>query len=164
MSRYKLETIKTSVPNAIDIFYADTESLAEELREIVDNAEGGLAETPRIQTLGETADILEGIDGCKPELSMEAEELLRDVVATVGVMMRGGRKRGAESRATRASNIANFGRAAAEEMRGVVEKLREDEAEAEKLGDELQELEEAADALDEAADEVESAEFPGMFG
>ena len=52
MARHKMRIIECSVIDAVSNAIGELEGLAEEVREVVDGAEGGRAETQRIQTLG----------------------------------------------------------------------------------------------------------------
>src|ERR1700722_16372839 len=115
MSRYKQEIVKMTVEAAVDEFYSGVESLASELREIVDNATDGLSQTQRIQTLDETASALEEL--YRPEISTAAIDLVNSNEISVGVSVLGGKLRGRESRQARASNLSSHAQVAIEEIR-----------------------------------------------
>lgn len=170
MARYKMEIVKTKIMDALDAFYSDINDLREEIQEVVDGAEGGRAETQRIQTLGESAETL---DIERPDLGGDAEAMIEAESTDVGISMRGGKKRGVESRQVRCDNAASHGRAAADYILELVEHLRQEDDEkaddaADKLSDDdqakLEELEDFANQVLEHVEQVEGAEFPGMMG
>lgn len=51
MPRYKLESITTSIEDAICHFYEDCEPLRDECQEVVDNTPESLQSSPRIQPI-----------------------------------------------------------------------------------------------------------------
>lgn len=141
----------TSVADAIGHAWSEIQSLAEEVREIVDNASGtGLENTQRIQTLGETADVLEGLD--EPEVP----DALDGTTVSFSEQLPTRRDRGL-SRAARASNAESAISAAAEAARAWLEETNEE-------SDAYAAVEQLADDLESAASDLSSAEFPGMFG
>lgn len=146
MSRYQLKTIELFALDAIDIFYADIEELANEARDIVDNAPGSLQDSPRNQTLAETADTLEGLVSSKED----APAIENAPKAKIGISVLGGKKAGGESRAVRLANACSHASAG-------VEALRELEEGNEDLSTWL-------DTVEEHISEAEGCEFPGMFG
>lgn len=146
---FKLVPCTGTVGAAVGDGFSALEDLASECREIVENAEGGLAETQRIQTLGETADTLENLS--EPDVPNALQELAvtySDQVPTD--------KRRSPSRATRCANACSQLTAAAEAVRTWLE---ENEGK-----DGANEAEELADALESAVSDAENCEFPGMFG
>jgi hypothetical protein len=140
---------KSTVGAAADDARSELTTLGEECREIVDNASEGLANTQRIQTLGETADTLEGLNEVDiPEKVQEVEVEWTEQVPYD--------KRRGPSRDTRCSNAVQCLQACAEALRTWAEDAPDEEAESEAHS--------TADELDEIAGEAESLEFPGMFG
>lgn len=138
-----MKTVTMGLADAVSYAYGEISSLAEEVREVVDSAEGGRAETQRIQTLGETADTLENIS--EPNVP----ETLAQIQVSFLEIPSG--KRGL-SRAKRRDNATSA-------MSGVVAILENLEDEA--LQDEADEL---RDQVENDQSEAEGAEFPGMFG
>lgn len=161
--------------------YDDLVALGEECREVVDNAGENLANTGRIQTLGETADVIENltevtVPDCADSIDMTYYE---------SVPTRKGRQ---ASRATRRDNACAILNAAADAAEDALENSREHWeawAEFESLTDEEQKErrdegtapEEPVVKEDEEDDvttfandcrdmvnEVEGCEFPGMHG
>jgi hypothetical protein len=169
---YKQEIIKTTAENAISSFYSEIEELAGEVREVVDNAPEGLAESSRIQTMGEAADTLEE---CQEP---DAPKGLWDAFSTeisVSLQVRGGKKRGSESRAVRCSNAASQAQSAIEAVRGWCdekeEALQEEQEKAalaveyvESLESLINEARTYCDEIEEHVGNAEGAEFPGMMG
>ena len=143
-----------SVSDAI----SELQSLGEECREIVDNAEGGLKETSRIQTFEETASALENIS--EPDVPECVDE-----VQVKWYEQRPRRKARAMSRAVRCANAVALLQAASEAAQQWLDdtdcqpedKSAEQEAQRE-------EVESFIDELDNIVSDAESCEFPGMFG
>lgn len=154
MANYKNVQCEGTVSSVADAI-SELQSLGEECREIVDNAEGGLRETARIQTLDETASTLEAVD--EPEVP--------DCVSEVTISyseQRSARKGRGESRAVRRDNAVTVLQAAsgaAQSWLDDTEAAPEDtnESEREEVGDFIS-------TLDDIVSEVEGCEFPGMFG
>lgn len=113
MSRYRPETAKSSALSAIENMFSMAEDLASEAREVCDSIPESLQSGGRGEAFGCTADVLEGLR------APDAPENCPDPECTVTEMVRGGKKRGQESRAIRASNAAAHGRAGADAIRGV---------------------------------------------
>ena len=159
MGSYKNVTTETNVSSVEDAISA-LEELASECREIVDNAEGGLAETARIQTFGETADTLEGISA--PEIP----ECVADLPMTVTTQQATRKGRG-ESRAVRRDNEVAVLSAARD---AVDEWVNQRTGEIEEEGGDVDSDEDVQAAVDFVGEleniisDVESCEFPGMFG
>ena len=150
MGSYKNVQQVGSVGSVADAI-SELQSLAEECREIVDNAEGGLAETARIQTFEETASTLEGIS--EPEVPEVVDELEIRYVE-----QRSTRKGRGESRAVRCANAVSLLQAAQE---AVSVWLEDDANEKHDARDDVEQL---ANDLEEIIGEAEGCEFPGMFG
>ena len=150
MGSYKSRTTESTV-SAISDAISDLTSLGEECREIVDNAEGGLRETQRIQTFDETASALENLsEPDVPEVVAELSITYSEQVST--------RKGRGESRAVRCSNSVAVLQAAQE----AVSVWLEDDANEEHA--DRDDVEQLANDLEEIIGEAESCEFPGMFG
>jgi methyl-accepting chemotaxis protein len=148
---YKTEIRITTLGAAVGDAFSLLESLAEEVREVVDNASDGLSQTQRIQTLEETASTLENLQ--EPEVP----EWLRGTEVTYVEQVQKDKRRG-PSRAARCENATRMLRAAQEV---VTQRLEAQEAQVESEAEEVQEL---LDSISNAADDAESAEFPGMYG
>lgn len=155
---------KGTVANVADAFSA-LEELAGECREVVDNAPNGLSETQRIQTLGETADTLEGINAPdEGDLPPGASDLPIEYSEQQGKRL---------SRSDRRDNAVAILRTAIEVLEAREQELRDSLAEddpddkpdpddeREKHADDIRSY---VDELDNAASEAEGVEFPGMFG
>lgn len=140
-----------SVSDAI----SELQSLGEECREIVDNAEGGLKETSRIQTFEETAGALEGIS--EPDVPECVDE-----VQVIWYEQRPRRKARGASRAVRCANAVALLQAASEAAQGW---LDDTEAAPEDTNEpEREEVQDFIDGLDNIISDAENCEFPGMFG
>ena len=177
MARLKYKSFNGSFETALSTL-SELESLAEECREIVDNASEGLKNTQRIQTFEQTADTLEGID-----VNVDIPDSLTDEVVdwSEGEQTRKGRSL---SRADRRDNAIAGAQAVAERCREIenedepeLEERREDEtdegwSERESMWnaehDEWETRKDdactLADTLEELIGEVEGCEFPGMYG
>lgn len=154
MGSYKSVEQVGSVGSVADAI-SELTGLGEECREIVDNAEGGLAETARIQTFDETASALEGVD--EPDVPQCIDEL-----EVRYFEQRPRRKARAASRAVRCSNAIALLQAvseAAQQWLDDTEAAPEDTNEAER--DEVRDF---IDNLDNIIGDAEGCEFPGMFG
>lgn len=157
MGSYKSVEQVGSVGGVADAISELTE-LGDECREIVDNAEGGLSETARIQTFDETATALEGIN--EPDVPQCIDEL-----EVRYFEQRPRRKARAASRAVRCANAVAMLQAAVEAAQQWLDDTEaapedtsaEDEANRE-------EVESFIDELESIISEVEGCEFPGMFG
>lgn len=150
MKSYKNVACVGTVSSITDAF-AELETLGEECTEIVDNAEGGLAETQRIQTLGETASTLSNLSEPEvPECIGELEIRYADSVPK--------NKRRGPSRAARCGNACGVFTAAAEAAQAWLD----DDANAEH--DDRDDVQTFIDECESLVGEAEGCEFPGMFG
>lgn len=154
---YKRVICTGAIESISDAISALTD-LGEECREIVDNAEGGLKETSRIQTFEETASALEGlheaeVPECISELSIEYSEQVPR------------RKARHPSRAVRCQNAIAVLQAATEAAQQWLDDTdcqpEDMSSEKEEQRDEVQNF---IDELDNIIGDAESCEFPGMFG
>ncbi len=154
---YKSVPCSSSTLASISDAFSAIEELASEVREIVDNAPEGLSETERIQTLGSTADELEGLQ------ELELPEVLQEQGFSYSETFPTDKRRG-PSRACRASNIANLLMGASAR---IDELLEDDEFKAaneddwDSLSGEMSAL---SSELSDTAGTLEGCEFPGMFG
>lgn len=151
---YKIVNQTGTISSVSDAVSALTD-LGDECREIVDNAEGGLKETSRIQTFEETAGTLEGIS--EPDVP----DCIADVAVEYGEQVPR-RKARHPSRAVRCANAVALLQAASESAQQWLddtEAAPEDTNEAER--DEVQDF---IDNLDNIISDAEGCEFPGMFG
>lgn len=155
---YKSVQQEASVSDAVSIAFSYLEDLAGECREVVDNASENLANTQRIQTLGETADALESFS--EPEVP--------EVFESHRVKFTEQQKRN-PSRASRCGNAVAALQAvvdACEERIQELEKILADPEYVVTPGREAEHeaLETLRDACQEAIDAAEACEFPGMYG
>lgn len=152
---YKHEQKKEALGICLSIFYGDIETLRDEIGEVVENAPN--QELPRIQTLSETVSTLETVE--EQEFPADLPGDLEKRECSYSIMVKPGKQRGRESRATRCGNACNAGRAALDELRAFMES-----ADNKLTDDQHDELEDFCTNLEEAVDNAESAEFPGMYG
>lgn len=138
---YRTVQSQSNVGAAVADAFSALQELGAECREVVDNASAGLAATARIETLGESADALEGIQ--EPDIPEAAEAI--NVTITE---QKPYDKRRSPSRSVRCSNACSA-------LEVCYEALKGNKAEA------MQELAEEIHAIIE---DCESLEFPGMFG
>jgi cytochrome P450 len=140
----KIKTTERTMPiaDAVSYAYGELESLAEECREVVDNAEGGLANTQRIQTLDETASTLEGIT--EPDVEEEVGKL----EIKFHEQQPASKSKGLSRNSRRDNAVAALDAA--------IQHLTDAEKH-----DDYQDL---IDDLERIKDDAESVEFPGMYG
>lgn len=159
MGSYKNVPCQSNV-SAISDAVSAIEDLASECREIVDNAEGGLRETSRIQTFDETAGTLEGIS--EPDVP----ECVADLPINYNEQ-RVTRKGRSESRAVRRDNalaVISAAREAVDEWVNTRTGEIEDAGGSVDDDDEVQAAVEFVGELENIESELENCEFPGMFG
>jgi hypothetical protein len=137
--RPKPKIEETSLAEAIHSGFDDWGELAEECRELVDNAPPGISETQRIQTFDETASVLEGLE--EPKVADE----LADIKVSFPVYK-------ARSRAARCCN-------ARDAIEVCIEALALHEGDPRSAA-----AKDLRDVLQDAVNETENCEFPGMFG
>ncbi len=147
-SSYKNITCKGTVASIEDAFNV-LEELGNEIRDVVEAAEGGFAATQRIVTLGETADALELLS--TPDVPEHLRELPIEYVERT--MMRKGRQPGREVRCDNALNV----------LRAAGEAIEKWLTEGDDTGNRM-EAEELSSLLEDAIFTGEGCEFPGMFG
>lgn len=157
---------QTATPlEAIAVFYADIESLAEEARGVVDGATGKPQEsTERIHTMTATADVLEALNPDEaPTLELPS--------ITISVLVNTNKRR-EPSRAIRRDNACAYAQAGIDAIREYCDKQDTDQtppnAEAEtatkeRLG-KLYELRLWCDDVESDILDVQECEFPGMIG
>jgi hypothetical protein len=162
---YKAIQQETTPLEAVQNFYGDIETLAADVRELVDNASGTATEnTGRIQTMSETADLLEGLE--MPE-APELPEALTGMKIKVFVSVPKSKK-SQPSRAVLCENACSYGRAGTEavlewcdaEDNRLEEAASRDAAQRYEFHELLREW---ADEVNAHIDEAEGAEFPGMY-
>lgn len=146
--KIKFKNIDSNVAETIANAFSELTSLAEECREIVDNASEGLSQTNRIQTLETTASALEGLD--EPEVP----GWIAPTKVTYAQWENSRKGRGL-SRADRAGQAVAMLDAAIDVLEG-----EKEDADSDKV-DELTAL---IDECETAKGEAEGAEFPGMYG
>lgn len=157
MINRKYQEHKASVGDAISGACSDLASLAEECREVVDNVSGTpLENTQRNQTMGETADTLEGIS----EPDVDDARLNEIMVSWQEIMPRS--KRAPLSRSDRRDNAC----AALDAALNALTEKKDALEEADKTAND--ELLDVIDSLitdvEQIKDEAEGVEFPGMRG
>lgn len=153
---YKSVARTTTLSAAVSDGFAALEELGSEARDIVDNAGENLSQTQRITTFGETADALEGLD--EPQTPNTLSD--RDVTYSEYVHRE---KKASPSRAVRHANAVAMLQAAMESAQAHFETYDDAEENEETIA-ERDEVEEFINELDETISNVESCEFPGMFG
>jgi hypothetical protein len=172
MSNYRPHQESVTIASALGIFYGDVEGLSEEIREVCENMPESLQNGDRYQTLDATATELEDVTSRQEDLPDWAEKLIGEEKVAVNVMYLGGKRKGRESRAMRASNAAAYADAVISTLRdwadANAEKMDEDAKEGiagpEEMLTQIDEAREFADQLEEYKDQVEGCEFPSMFG
>lgn len=148
-----------SLADAVEYAYGEISDLAEEIRTVVDDASGTPREnTQRMQTLGETADALEGI-GDAPDVPDEIECYVEWVINT---------RRGL-SRSDRRDNATNALDAAISAIEDWISDQETDGGDEGGDGEEpeavdVSDAETLRDDLENAKGELENVEFPGMRG
>lgn len=149
MSSYKTVTNTSTMTALVADGFSLLQELAEECREIVDNASEGLSQTQRIQTLGETAVTFERLSEVDvPECCGEVDVSYQEAQPK--------RRRASPSRAVRRDNACSMLRAAADAMQEWLD--------ANEGHDKVDDVEQAKQEIEDACDEAEGCEFPGMFG
>lgn len=159
MGSYKNVTTETNVSSVEDAI-SQLEELGSECREIVDNASDGLKETSRIQTFDETASTLEGISA--PDIP----ECVADLTMTVTTQQSTRKGRG-ESRAVRCANevaVLSAARDAVDEWINTRTGEIEDDGGSVDDDEDVQAAVEFVGELENIISDVESCEFPGMYG
>lgn len=138
----KMKTTEWTVGDVVRAAIQDIEELAQECRDVVDNASDGLLQTQRIQTLDETASELENHQ--EPDIP----DLLEQLKLSITEPNYTARQLGKRSRATRCADACNL-------LTAVVVFLENrDDEDSETLRDELQSVIDGCDGI----------EFPGMYG
>jgi hypothetical protein len=144
----KYEEIKSTIADAVSSAIGELTALAEEVREVVDNASGGLENTPRIQTLDETATALEEIE------DIEIDERIGKLEISYN-QEKSNRKGRGLSRASRRDNAVQI-------FDAVLEKLGE--LEPQESNDNEPDYTSLINDLEVIKENAEGVEFPGMFG
>jgi len=152
MARHKMRHVECTLEEAVKSGLDELTALAEEIREVVDNAEGGRAETQRIQTLGETANTLEQIS--EPTIDGEIAQIKVTYAESIPSGRRG------LSRRTRCDNAISALDAAIEELAMRVDEW--DEQHKETKEDNPYKI--LVEELEDIKGNAEECEFPGMFG
>ena len=147
---YKSVTYTTTVDAAISDAFSALDELGSECREIADNASEGLSQTQRIQTLGETADTLEGLSAVD-DIPEAVKELPVSYPAAEPT-----RKRQSPSRAVRCGNAVTMLQAGIDTLTEWIENNPEHES--------VDDVQGVIDEVEQAIGEAEGCEFPGMFG
>jgi hypothetical protein len=142
----KVQIYSDDMESAVSEAFSEICSLAEEAREIVDNAPDGLRESERIQTFEQTADTLESLG--EPEVSAVISTV--PVCCTLALPKRKGR---GLSRASRMGNAISIIDGCMEALNAIPEKDVRHAAALDLHGE-----------LEAAMSEAEGCEFPGMFG
>jgi hypothetical protein len=129
-----------SLGDAVNTAFTDLADLASDCREVVDNAPEGLNATQRIQTLDETANVLEGLE--EPAFSAE----LADIKVSLP------KPRMPRSRGDRRDIALGIMAACIEALDSIGEDDRRNQAACD-----------LRDALESTSTDAEMCEFPGMY-
>lgn len=148
MGKIKTKEVESTVADAVSAAFGELESLAEECREVVDNAPEGLRSTARIEMLDQAASELESLS--EPDVP----DYLGPTKVTYAEWSSARKGRGL-SRGDRCA-------AACAIVEDVVSVLNEELDDAD--SDKRDEIEALRDELDQARETAEGLEFPGMFG
>ena len=158
--------VKGSIEQAMSAFYSVMQELRDEIQDVVDGAEGGRAETQRMQTLADTASELDGFADDEQEMPPSP-----DGAPEPGIVTWTENHRRGISRSDRRDNGINAIDAAISELEDLmanvdsaIAALGDDDpdddadSEFENYKDELATL---RDTLDDHKGTAESLEFPG---
>jgi hypothetical protein len=152
MARYKSTSHKTTLSGALADAYSALQELAEEVREVVDNASGtNFENTQRIQTLDETASTLEGIN------EVTVEGVIGDFEVEYAQSV-SSRRRGLSRRA-RCDNALDIYDTCIQVLQEKSDEWSEGEH-----GSEENPYEDLISEIENVKGEAEGCEFPGMFG
>jgi hypothetical protein len=155
-SRYIVETRSAPIDSVISDAFTDIGDLADEMGEWRDSLEDKFSGTDKYQTVSDTADTLE--EHREEPDNSGVSKLLDGVEISYGEMvLRRKKSRSGPSRSTRLSNCSNRLGAAI----GYLEERTDEEGLSD---DDKTALEEYRDELQGHLDEIDSVEFPGMFG
>jgi hypothetical protein len=142
---YKSVKLKATIGSIVADAYSDIETLAEEMREQVDNMEGTPAENlPKFEVVSEAADTLENVN-TTPDVPSHIEA--REIEYFYSVNKN---KRQGPSRVVRLSN-------ACEALRQIIEHLDTE-------GEKDDALRDFSSELQDTIDNVEGVEFPSFRG
>jgi len=153
----KYRQVSGTVSEAVNAGYSALSWLAEEARDIVDNAPEGINQTARIHAFESTMYTLESLD--EPDVPSAVADLL---ASWCEVQPRGARK--PLSRSDRCSNAIvalAAAKSVAEEWLADHEPHESDDEEEQEERDDVEML---VNVLSDAISEAEGVEFPGMFG
>ena len=154
MGRYKSIVLDATVTQAIENGQQDLEELKEEMCSWRDNMEGTPAEnSPRFETVTETADTLENMETVDPD---DLPEGVGSSWTKYGNQKVTSGRQKTPSRAVRCSNAC----AALEAAAGFLEEVDSDTAD----DDVTEACTQMATELREIISDVEGLEFPGMYG
>jgi hypothetical protein len=142
--KIKFTDVKSTVAESVSIAFGELQSLAEEAREIVDNASDGLRETQRIQSFEATADALEQYSSEEPDV----EDAIGNLPVTYANWENSRKGRGL-SRADRCAFACSV-------LGAIIDVLE--------MNDSVDGVAELRDAIEETMTECEYCEFPGMYG
>lgn len=149
MAKLKTTDREATLAEVTSLAYGELAALAEECREIVDNASEGLSQTQRIQTLDETAGTLEQhADEPEPPTDLAPIKLQYQDWAN----SRRGRGLSRADRCAWACQLLEIVFSAVDEEIPDADSDKKDDFEAYR------------DAIDETKSDCDSLEFPGMFG
>lgn len=147
----KFTIAKATIAEAITYAFSDVQQLADEMRSWADNMEEKLSHTEKYDRVSECADTLEGCEEPTVETNLEALEV------TYPVTNYGKRN---PSRAARCGDAVAV-------LQAIVERLNEIEEPEATEGAERELFDNAdtlRDELENTIGELESVEFPGMYG
>lgn len=145
--------IKSGLAAVLGDALSEIVSLAEECREIVDNASEGLSQTQRIQTLDETASVLEGLS--EPDVPEGVE---------IDVTYEPFRpRRRPYSRAARCGQACYMLGQCIDALEQLIENKKHAEG-GDGKDDEILSVENLKDEIESVKSDAESVDFPGMYG
>jgi len=164
----KLKYIELCVADALDNGKSALEELRDEVREVYDNMPESLQGGDRGQRLEECASILDAVDSCDfcdevTSCEREDDEAARPAIGALKFEMIDGRKR-RMSRAARRDEAVAMIRGAVEAIENALAEDDEREIPDQLYADWRDDIDASVDAANQLCDEVESADFPGMYG
>lgn len=149
---YKIVTQKSTIGAATPDAFSALETLGEEMREWFDNMEGNnLGSTDKCSRVGETADALEGLS------TVDVPETIEDMEMSYAEQVNKDKRRGA-SREVRNSNAVQM----LEGAKDAAQNWLDDDENKEHA--DRSDVEEFINDLDNEIGNVDSLEFPGMYG
>ncbi len=156
--QYKMAIQSMTIEDALSNGFGELQSLRDEVREIVDNANDSLSQTARIQTLSETADTLDNVADNEPDLPSEF-----NLTLSVGQLAHK-RKNVSASRSIRRDNAVSCLAAVVAVCDDHLKTFDSEKERSESDQSAYDMVETLRDNIQEVIDEVDELKFPGMFG